>query len=117
MSWVTNVILLYGLAEDLPVGGTRALLDDSEWENAPVHPLEAINEWLEDNVDGELVNVASLLDGHGKAFEAGCYAGAINYLDIDAFLAFVKAQQWKSPNLVQVLVKDQEDPTFTLHTI
>lgn len=112
MSWITNVIVLFSLEEYLgtDASGTPSLAPSA----GPIGPIAAINEWLEDNVDGELENVASLLSG---GLEAGCYAGALNYVDIDEFLAIVKAQPWRRPDTVQVLIKDQENPVFTVHTL
>jgi hypothetical protein len=102
MSWVTDVVLFYGLEED-------------EADEDGVSPcLAGINRWLREHDHQELVNVDEHLSV-GKPMQANVWGGAFNFLNIEKFLESVKAQTWQAPENVQIMVKDEEEARFTLY--
>jgi hypothetical protein len=107
MSWVTDVILIFSLEEEYD--------DDEEFLDS-VPALDNINAWLEENGYGILVDIGEFAGG-GKAMQTNVYGGAFNFLKIDAFIKLVKAQPWREPENVQLLIQDEEESRFTLHTI
>lgn len=53
--------------------------------------------------------------GGTKYLECNILIGAYNYLDLEAFLMFLRKEvNWEAPDLVQLFVKEQEDMTFRL---
>ena len=48
-----------------------------------------------------------------KAFQALVYGGALNRLDIPAFLKAVAEQPWQEKGGVMLLLKDENDTAFT----
>lgn len=107
MSWVTDVLLLFSLGE---------VYDDEGQEIGEVIPLSNINAWLEEHGWRNLDN----LDGYvntGKPMQSRVYGGAFNFLTIDEFIKVVKAQAWREPHNVQLLIKNEEDEKFTLYDI
>lgn len=112
MSWVINVVLLYGLREEYITDKE----DEDVTEYIGVSPcLTRINGWLREHGWVELIDLTSAVVGmerHG--FEANIWGAALNFLDITAFLRCVKSQEWREPENVQLLLKDQLEEKFTL---
>ncbi len=109
MSWVTDVILIFNIAEEY--SNDMELLDS-------IPALDNINAWLEENDYGKLVDIGKFaFTGGGKAMQANVYGGAFNFLKIDEFVKLVKVQQWCEPENVQLLIQDEQDSKFTLHAI
>lgn len=108
MSWVTDVILIFNIAEEY---GDMELLNS-------IPALDNINAWLEDNEYGKLLNISESAGG-SKPMQANVYGGAFNFLSlkIDEFIKLVKTQQWREPENVQLLIQDEQDSKFTLHAI
>jgi hypothetical protein len=53
--------------------------------------------------------------GGTRRLECNILIGAYNYLDLEAFLVFLREQvNWEAPDLVQLFVKEQEDMKFRL---
>jgi hypothetical protein len=104
MSWVTDVVLFY-----------------SAWEQevGEISPcLSGINNWLAENEQVPLLDFAVCANtGDRKFMQAEVWGGAFNHLDIEDFLECVKEQPWHKPERVQVMVKDEEEDTFTLYGI
>lgn len=107
MSWVTDVILIFNVAEQY---------DDNEEFLDSVSALDNINAWLEENDYGKLIDIGEYAGG-GKYMQANVYGGAFNFLKIDEFIALIKKQQWHEPENVQLLIQDEQESRFTLHTL
>ena len=90
--------------------------DENEDFLDSVPPLDNINAWLKENGYGELVDIGEFAGG-GKAMQSNVYGGAYNFLKIDEFIKLVKNQQWCEPENVQLLMQDEQESRFTLHTI
>jgi hypothetical protein len=106
MSYVTNVLLLFSLEENLIEGEFR--------EKAPV--IGGVNGWLEEHAFAGMENL-SVHAGREKAMQANIYGGAYNYFDVDEFAEFLKEQSWRAPHSVQLLVKCEEDGKFSLRSL
>lgn len=104
MSWVTDVVLLCDLRENL---FERAMLEDPP-------AIVELNAWLEAGEWAPLVRFDDYI-GTTKAFQAYAYGGAPNFLDIPAFLAAVAKQAWKAPDALLLLLKDEEEDRFTVY--
>lgn len=107
MSWVTDVILIFGVGEEY---------DEKEDLIEPVPALENINAWLEQGDYGQLLNIGAEAGGD-KFMQANVYGGAFNFLKIDEFIQMVREQPWREPENVQLLIQDEDETRFTLHTI
>ncbi len=104
MSWVTGVIL--------KIGG---------WEDNEQRMSE-INAFLETRYPKGFVGVdnPSLPDkwyGGDKYLEDGLYIGSFNYFPLQQFLKYLQSLPWQEPELVQVLVQEQEDQGFRIISI
>jgi hypothetical protein len=107
MSWVTDVLLIFSLEEFYSEDGNRL---------ESILALDNINSWLEENGKGSLGNLNEYAGG-GKAMQACVYGGAFNFLKIDEFIKVVKEQSWRMRENVQLLLQDEEDECFTMHTL
>jgi hypothetical protein len=103
MSVVTNVLICLNLLEEI---------DDQ----ATTPPISEINDYLSSRGYGGLARVDDLAGGN-KAFQAGVWLGAFNHLNIKEFMDVVKSRDWLCRDDVQVLLKKEEDYTFTLTNI
>jgi hypothetical protein len=102
MSWVTDVLLIFSLAEVF-------YEDDGEemgLKNVPA--LENINAWLQKNGKGILDNLDEYVISSGKGMQARVYGGAFNFLKIDEFIEVVKAQSWRKRKNVQLLIQVEQ---------
>lgn len=53
--------------------------------------------------------------GGAKYLECIVFLGAYNHLDLDRFLGFMKTEMsWEAPDLVQIIVKEENDIKFRL---
>lgn len=104
MSLVTNLILTW------PCDG---------YGTQPSPFLQAVNAHFEGKPG--LVHVDSVQNGdwYGgtKYLEVEVAIGAINYLDLDAFMAHLRTVPWERPEHVQLMVCEQEDPGFRIITL
>lgn len=107
MSWVTDVLLVFSLEE---------LYDEDEEDLKIILALNNINSWLKENGRGILANLDEHAGG-GKAMQACVYGGAFNFLKIDEFIKVVKEQPWRARGNVQLLVKGEDEKSFTIHTL
>jgi hypothetical protein len=103
MSVVTDVIICLGLAEAIDDEGTTP-------------PIAEINDYLRSRNYGELARVDDFAGGN-KAFQAAVWMGAFNHLNLSEFMNFVKSRNWQSRADVQILLKKEEENSFTLTNI
>ena len=106
MSYVTDVLLLFSIEENLIEGEFK--------EEAPV--VGGVNAWLEEHEFARLANL-SVHASVEKVMQANVYGGAYNYFDLDEFAEFLKRQNWRAPHSVQLLVKGEEDVNFSLLSV
>ena len=106
MSYVTDVLLLFSLEENL-IGSELV-------PEAPV--VEGVNAWLEEREFAGMENLSAHA-GVEKSMQANVYGGAYDYFDVGAFVEFLKGQSWRAPQSVQLLVKAEEDIKFSLLSI
>jgi hypothetical protein len=99
MSRVTNVILTAGVG----------LLDGSDPE------IDSVNEFLRkvDERGGQFVEVSEKAGGT-KHMECRVYLSAFNHVHTDMILRAIDQAPWRERDMVQVLVKEQEEDTFRL---
>jgi len=104
MSQVTNLILTFSIGED----------ED--------RCINAVNSYEYRNLKMNLVSVDFNKDlekgttwyGGTKFMEARIYLGAFNYLDIQDFRNYLKTIAWQYPDLVQLIVQEQDDDKFKI---
>jgi hypothetical protein len=108
MSWVTDVLLCINLEERFK--------DDCSF-SASCEALDNINLWLRDHKQGKLDEISEHVFSGGKAMQCLVYGGAFNFLQTDEFIKVVLSQAWKMPQAVQLLIKQEEEAAFTMHTI
>lgn len=102
MSYVTNVMLHYGLEDEGKL----------EEINALVAPLNNGQEFR-DITSGPSVD---LWGGH-KYPEVNLVAAAFNYWDDDATKKALAGIEWERPDLIQLFICDQEDDAFSLYVL
>lgn len=102
MSSVTNLIITFSTLED---------------EEQVIGKMKAFYK------SGDGFSIASVKDerlpqpwyGGTRRLECNILIGAYNYLDLEAFLAFLREEvNWEAPDLVQLFVKEQADMKFRL---
>lgn len=105
MSYVTNVMLHYGLEDMHRLGEI----------NAATAPLNNGQEFRD--ICGAIDQEEGTRWGGNKFPEVELVAAAFNYWDQDATMTALAAITWKRPDLVQLFICDQEDDAFSLYTI
>lgn len=53
--------------------------------------------------------------GGNKAFQSDAWAAAINYMNIEGFLAAFRAVPWETPECVLLMIRDEHDEQFTVY--
>lgn len=96
MSYVTDVILISQYLEH--------------------HTIDILNKYLRDQY-GTIFNEISEYGGGNKIMQCFIYAGAFNYLDLEAFLDVVKALPPEEKENMQLLTSEEHDEKFTLREI
>ncbi len=102
MSVVTDLILVHGLMESRN-------LDFTEFH-------KVINAFFDqpEHLANDLVRMDQQNIGGNKAFQSVVLMGAYNYLDMDAFLAYLRTLAWKQPEAAQLFVKGEWDECYKL---
>lgn len=102
MSRVTNLIITFSTLEDEEriVAEMRAFVkNDNGFYIASVNDERLPHGWY----------------GGTKNLECSILIGAYNYLDLQLFLDFLRNNvNWEAPDLVQLVVKEQDDMKFRL---
>lgn len=75
--------------------------------------ISEVQKWLKDNEYPQLVEISGHAGGN-KGMQSEIWAAAINYFFIDEFAEALKNIQWKHPQFVQLLVKNEDDVKFML---
>jgi hypothetical protein len=101
MSWVTGIILVFSLGEDV--------LDTPDGDEWPI--LGEINKWLREHYDEEMHDLTEPASG-GKGFPAVLTAGSFNFFDEDKFIALIQGLEWLEPENVQLFLKTENDEAF-----
>ena len=98
MSAITSFLLSFALLEDEPAATAR------------------VNEWLAQQELPTLVATWRQRDCYGgaKHMEVPLYAGTINHMPMDEFLAFLPTIPWEFPESVQVMVFGPWDEKWRL---
>ena len=96
MSYVTDVILISHYLE--------------------LDTISKINSWFIDRFKAGLIDISEY-GGGNKVLQCEVYAGAFNYLDLEAFLAFVKTLPPEDRECMQLLTSEEHDDKFTLQEI
>ncbi|WP_430405741.1 hypothetical protein [Fluviicola sp.] len=109
MSEVTNLILTFSNNED------------------EVQRIKEVNFYISDGSSINLVSADYLRKansfgrdnrkswyGGTKFLERPLYIGAINHLDLDDFITFLKEIDWEEKEYVQLIVKQEQDEKFKI---
>jgi hypothetical protein len=79
--------------------------------------LDNINDWLRHGDFGKLDELSKHVTSGGKNMPCHLYGGAFNFLKIDEFVSLVLSQDWKVPESVMLLIKDEEEDVFTVNKV
>jgi len=104
MSWVTDVLLIFSLAE---------LFDENEEEIEQIFPLLNINTWLEEN---NFYALDDLTPSVRKRMQACVYGGSFNYFNSTKFIEVIQKQSWRDPASVLLLIQDEDDDKFKIYS-
>lgn len=110
MSWITDIILIFSVAETLDE-------EDEDLEIEIPEPLVNINSWLYQNKKGTLENLLEHTYDRGKMMQTYIYGGGFRFLDIGEFKEIVKKQNWKDRKNVQLLIQDEQDECFSMYML
>jgi hypothetical protein len=84
--------------------------------------IEDVNAFVYDDYQMNLVSIDYNKDiesqkvwyGGNKFFEGNVFIGAYNHLNTEAFINHLKKIPWEAPDLVQLIIKEQEDEKFRI---
>lgn len=107
MSWVTNVMISVDMADSATV---KVL---SEWLRTEA-PRRAQPEARGVGFLNPMTDPRTNEWGGWKHPECEVWAGALNHADLDALRRRVSEAPWREPNLVQLMVMDQEEGFFRI---
>ena len=102
MSVVTNLILTFSISED----EDRCISDVNNYEYQGLK-MNLVSVDFDKDID----NGKSWYGGT-KFMEAPIFLGAFNRLDIEDFKRYLRKVNWEFPELVQLIVKEQDDEKF-----
>lgn len=108
MSWVTDVLLIFNVDEFFDDN-----LDDFLEE---IPALNNINSWLKKHKFQPLDNLDQYVNT-GKSMQACVYGGAFDSLKPQDLIEIVKAQAWKKPQNVQLLIQGEAEERFTVYSL
>ncbi len=97
MSYVTDVVLMFDVQENF----------ESDLAHRSGHPIELLNRWLEKNADGRLF-LPSQESTNGNVTGSNLWIGSFNQLDTDSLIQTLKSLNWRVPNSVQLLLKEED---------
>jgi hypothetical protein len=106
MSEVTNLIISFYVSEDEI---SRAIEINYFHNNGQNFHVESANFEKELNP-----NSNKTWYGGNKYLETPLYIGAINHLDLDGLVEFLKTLQWEEPENVQIIIKEQFSDKFRI---
>jgi hypothetical protein len=93
---------------------TTAIEDGAETDGA--HPnTDKLSAYIEKNHSGATLVKVDSHAGGSKAMQCDVFMAAINYMDIDAFVAWFQGIEWEYPESVQLLIKDEHEDLFTVY--
>lgn len=64
-----------------------------------------------------ILNEISDHGGGNKVMQCFIHAGAFNYLDLEAFLDFIKTLPWEERMVMQLLTSEEHEDKFTLQGV
>ena len=107
MSVVTSMIINVGYMND-----------DYDYNGKGSKTFDAVNELLrgEGFPPFNRTNNDHAWSGGNKSMQCEIWAGAFNHFRTTDFLSAFFAIPWESPNDLQVMVMEEDDNTFTIHT-
>lgn len=85
--------------------------------------MEKLREWQYDSdVEAYVFSVTSIDDpklpkhwyGGTKALERDLYIGAFNHFPLEKAIEYMRTLNWKNPNIVQLIVMDDDDERFRI---
>ena len=104
MSWITDVLLIFSVAE---------LFDEHGEEVEQIVPLFNINTWLEENNFYVLENLDSSVR---TGMQACVYGGSFNYFNSTKFIEVIQKQPWQEPASVLLLMQEEDDKRFKIYS-
>jgi hypothetical protein len=112
VSWVANLLLLYGWGDEATAREFSAWLDrDAPW-NTPSLPPDAKGVGFLRPLTGDAVEW-----GGYKNPECRVWGGVLNHADLRAVVDKFANLPWREPGSAQLLVQDQEDSHFSVWVI
>jgi hypothetical protein len=111
LSWTATVLVLCDLSENYPTGEA---LNENFVELPP--PILEINSWLLENEQDPLKSFSESIE-QGHVAGANLYGTVLNHGELDKLVSFIRGLKWVAPQDVQILIKDENESHFTLHTI
>lgn len=88
---------------------------DPDYSEDDVAEFKKIDDWCDEHVGSQRfkrLDDNTKAYGGGKVFQATIWCGAFNYLDINAFVAFIKTLDFHG--WAQFIYQDEHDSGFTL---
>jgi hypothetical protein len=104
MSVVTNLILTFSISED----EDRCINEVNNYEYQGIK-MNLVSVDFDKDIDNR-----KAWYGGTKFMEAPIFLGAFNHLDIEDFKRYLRKVNWEFPELVQLIVKEQDDEKFRI---
>ena len=104
MSIVTNLILTFSISED--EDSCMSEVNNYEYRGLKMNLVSV-------DFDKDIDNRKAWYGGT-KFMETPIFLGAFNHLDIEDFKRYLRKVNWEFPELVQLIVKEQEDENFRI---
>lgn len=99
MTCITNTIL-------------TTAIQDGAWMNSDYGSVDKLNEYLSQKYQGtRLYSVENSAGGH-KAISCDIFIAAVDYLNLNEFIAVFEEINWDKPEEVHLLIKGHNDLTF-----
>ena len=98
MSHVTAVVLICSGLEEDSFG-------------VPPPPIAALQAWLRRVDLGQMVSVDQVFGGW-KDPQIMCLGGGFNHMDVEAFMALFREQEWRHPEQAVLVLTTEDQPSI-----
>lgn len=102
MTCITNVIL-------------TTSIHDGAWMNSDYGSVDILNDYLYNQYQGSRFNCVAGHSGGNKPMSCDIFIAAIDYLDVEAFIALFYQVSWDRPEEAQLLIRTEGQVTFTAY--
>ncbi|WP_159267440.1 hypothetical protein [Zhongshania aliphaticivorans] len=83
--------------------------------NSDYGSVDTLNDYLYTHYQGSRLQCVDAHSGGNKSLSCNVFIAAIDYLNVDEFIALFYQVAWDKPEQAQLMIKTDDQPSFTLY--